>query len=94
MTAKKVQFTYNNEQYVAYWNGKEYGQGKVYFSATRVGGTNETKGSYSKQQEQFVDFRAGSLDLVKATARVLGFIEQLSVLGMTINCLQLKEKQT
>jgi hypothetical protein len=74
-TAKKITFDFNNDKYQAYWNGKEYGQGKVYFSATRVGGTYETKGSYSKQQESFIDYKAGELDLVRATAKALGFIQ-------------------
>jgi hypothetical protein len=72
--AKKVQFTLGSEKYEAYWNGKEYRQGMVYMSISRIGGTNAKKASYSKERESFVDYQAGDLDLAKAAASALGFI--------------------
>ncbi len=74
-TAKKARFQWMNQEYEAYTNGKEYAQGTVYFSSTRVGGSYQAKGSYSKSQERFVNYKAGELDECKAAAKALGFID-------------------
>lgn len=67
----------NGAIYQAYTNGKEYGPSKiVYINLTKISGNgpSQTKGSYSIAKEEFVDFRAGNLDEIKAAARALGFI--------------------
>ena len=65
-------------EFQAYWNEKEYGANKtVYLTITKLAGTqgqSQIKGSYSKAKEQFVDYRAGDLDLVKAAAQALDII--------------------
>ena len=74
--SKKVEFDFNGQTKVAYWNGKEYGAGRtVYFSSVRKGGTSETKGAFSIADEEFKNFKAGELAEVKAAARALGFIQ-------------------
>jgi hypothetical protein len=70
----KKNFNYNGTEYQAYWNEKDY-NGKVYFSSTRIGGTYQSKASYSKVREEFVDYRAGELDQAKSAAKALGFVE-------------------
>jgi len=74
-TAKKATFEFNGNTYQAYTNGKEYKGETVYFNSTRVGGTYQVNGSYSKSEERFINYKAGELDQCKATARALGIIE-------------------
>lgn len=76
MNAKKVTFQFGKDQYQAYTNGKEYGgQKTVYIEATKVGSNSRgKKGSYSVAREQFVDWQAGDLDLIKAAAQALDII--------------------
>jgi len=68
----KKNFERNGQEYEAFWNEKEYGANKTcYISATKSTG-NQYKGSYSKAKQEFVDYRAGELDVIRAAAEALG----------------------
>jgi len=70
--AKKVQFHFGHDDYEVYTNGKEYGPNKIiYLSVTRVGGKSEKKGAYSLVKEEFTQWGAGELDLMKAATKAL-----------------------
>ena len=75
-TAKKATFTRSNgNTYQVFCNMKQFGQGRtLYITATRVGGTSEYRSSYSLRDEQFVNYKAGELDMAKDAARALGII--------------------
>ncbi len=73
-SSKTVEFDFNGQTKVAYWNGKEYAHGTVYFNSVRKGGTCQTNGSYSKESSEF-KFKAGEKQEVQAAAKALGFIE-------------------
>ena len=72
----RVTFEFGHEEYEAYWNEKEYGLNKKrYISVTRVGGTFERKGNYSMETGIFDGYQAGNLDIIKAGAKALNWID-------------------
>ena len=72
----KATFDFGHETYEAYWNEKEYGKDKKrYIRVTRVGGTYERKGNYNPTKGIFDGYQAGNLDMIKAGAKALNWID-------------------
>ena len=73
-TPKKVTFEYQNRNWSAYWNGKEYAHETVYVTVTPSSNGSSVKINYSPEAGVSVG-GTHSLDFGKTALRALGIIE-------------------